>query len=170
MLVRPEAEGAACDLVDEIHLPADHAVFELEVDELDAELCESGLEEHEDLSIDEGFATISIKKVQARQNIHAQGVDRKMGETIVATGSLISPAELGVAATIGKSVLKVLALPKVCILSSGDELEIDLKAGVVTDLTNGRRLTFGKIPDVMLKILNEGGLLPYIQNHGDLKL
>lgn len=77
---------------------------------------------YEDLSIDAGFATVSIENVQARQNIHRQGVDRKESETIVAAGSLISPAELGVAATIGKSELKVAALPRVCILSSGDEL------------------------------------------------
>ncbi len=77
---------------------------------------------YEDLSIDAGFATVSIEKIQARQNIHAKGIDRKMDETIVAGGTLISPAELGVAATIGKSELKVAALPRVCILSSGDEL------------------------------------------------
>jgi molybdopterin molybdotransferase len=82
---------------------------------------------YEDLSIDAGFATINLEKVQPRQNIHEQGVDRKQGETIVAAspfgeGSLISPAELGVAATIGKSQLRVAALPRVCVLSSGDEL------------------------------------------------
>ncbi len=77
---------------------------------------------YEDLSIEAGFATVSIENVQARQNIHRQGIDRRIGEVIVAEGSLISPAELGVAATIGKSELKVVALPRVCILSSGDEL------------------------------------------------
>ena len=87
----------------------------------------------------------------------------------------------GVSAILAKSVARIffrnainLGLPVlVCdtdAISAGDELEIDLKAGVITDITNGRQLTFGKIPDVMLKILNEGGLLPYIKNHGDLKL
>jgi len=40
----------------------------------------------------------------------------------------------------------------------------------VRDLTNGSVLTFGKIPEVMLRILNEGGLIPYIQKHGDINL
>ena len=81
---------------------------------------------YEDLSIDAGFATINLDKIQFRQNIHEQGVDRKNGETIVAEGSLLSPAELGVAATIGKSQLRVAALPRACVLSSGDELvEVD---------------------------------------------
>jgi 3-isopropylmalate/(R)-2-methylmalate dehydratase small subunit len=40
----------------------------------------------------------------------------------------------------------------------------------VKDNTNGEILTFGKIPGVMLKILNEGGLIPYIQKHGDIEV
>ena len=55
-------------------------------------------------------------------------------------------------------------------INEGDELEIDLTAGTVRDKTNGSALTFGKIPEVMLRILNEGGLIPYIQKHGDIKL
>ena len=46
----------------------------------------------------------------------------------------------------------------------------NLKAGIIRNKTNGKQLTFGKIPDVMLKILDEGGLLPYIEKHGDFKL
>src|SRR4030042_1123510 len=55
-------------------------------------------------------------------------------------------------------------------INDGDELEIDLATGTVKDNTNGNRLTTGKIPGVMLKILNEGGLIPYIQKHGDIKV
>jgi 3-isopropylmalate/(R)-2-methylmalate dehydratase small subunit len=55
-------------------------------------------------------------------------------------------------------------------IDDGDELEIDLSAGTVRDKTNGSVLTFGKIPDVMLKILDEGGLIPYVQKHGDIKI
>jgi len=52
-------------------------------------------------------------------------------------------------------------------ISDGDELEVDLAAGTIVDLTNGARLTFGKIPEVMLNILKEGGLVPYIKKYGD---
>ena len=52
----------------------------------------------------------------------------------------------------------------------GDELEVDLSTGVVKDVTSGQKLTFGKIPQVMLRILDEGGLIPYIKKHGDFKL
>jgi 3-isopropylmalate/(R)-2-methylmalate dehydratase small subunit len=55
-------------------------------------------------------------------------------------------------------------------ISDGDELEVDLAAGKVKDLTNGAELAFGKIPEVMLHILDEGGLIPYIQKHGGFRL
>jgi 3-isopropylmalate/(R)-2-methylmalate dehydratase small subunit len=54
-------------------------------------------------------------------------------------------------------------------INDGDELEIDLTAGVVKDKTNGAVLTTGKIPEVMLKILNEGGLIDYVKKYGDIK-
>jgi len=55
-------------------------------------------------------------------------------------------------------------------IADGDELEVDLENGLVRDVTNGIEMTFGKIPEVMLGILAEGGLIPYIQKHGDLVL
>jgi 3-isopropylmalate/(R)-2-methylmalate dehydratase small subunit len=87
----------------------------------------------------------------------------------------------GVSAILAKSVARIffrnainLGLPiLICDtdkINDGDELEIDLTAGTVKDKTNGTVLTTGKIPEVMLKILNEGGLIPYIQKHGDIKV
>jgi 3-isopropylmalate/(R)-2-methylmalate dehydratase small subunit len=55
-------------------------------------------------------------------------------------------------------------------IDAGDEIEIDFASDSITDLTNGNKLTFGKIPQVMLDILEEGGLIPYIKKHGDLKI
>ena len=87
----------------------------------------------------------------------------------------------GVSAILAKSVARIffrnainLGLPVLICdtdkINNGDELEIDLSAGGIKDITNGTELTFGKIPDVMLAILDEGGLIPYIQKHGDIKL
>lgn len=55
-------------------------------------------------------------------------------------------------------------------IDNGDELEVDLASGTIKDLTNNIRLTSGKIPEVMVRILDEGGLLSYVKKHGDLKL
>ena len=87
----------------------------------------------------------------------------------------------GVSAILAKSVARIffrnainLGLPVLICntddIDDGDELEVDLKAGTIRDITNGKQLTFGKIPEVMLRILDEGGLLPYIQKHGDFRL
>ena len=85
----------------------------------------------------------------------------------------------GVSAILAKSAARIffrnainLGLPVLICdtdkIKDGDELEIDLSAGTIKDKTNGELLTFGKIPDVMLKILDEGGLIPYIKKHGDI--
>jgi 3-isopropylmalate/(R)-2-methylmalate dehydratase small subunit len=87
----------------------------------------------------------------------------------------------GVRAILAKSVARIffrnainLGLPVLICdtdkIDDGDELEIDLAEGTVRDKTNGSVLTFGKIPEVMLRILNEGGLIPYIQKHGDISV
>jgi len=87
----------------------------------------------------------------------------------------------GVKAILAKSVARIffrnainLGLPiLICNtddIANGDQLEIELEAGIIRNKTNGKTLTFGKIPDVMLKILDERGLLPYIEKHGDIKL
>ena len=87
----------------------------------------------------------------------------------------------GVSAIIAKSVARIffrnainLGLPVLICdtekINDGDELEVDLAAGTVNDITNGNRLTFSKIPEVMLHILDEGGLIHYIQKYGDFKL
>ncbi|MBN2238360.1 MAG: 3-isopropylmalate dehydratase small subunit [Dehalococcoidales bacterium] len=84
----------------------------------------------------------------------------------------------GVSAIIAKSVARIffrnainLGLPVLICdtdgFNEGDELEVDLESSTITDITTGETLTFGKIPEVMLNILNEGGLLPYIEKHGD---
>jgi len=87
----------------------------------------------------------------------------------------------GVSAILAKSVARIffrnainLGLPVLICdtdgINDGDELEIDLAAGAVKDVTNGNQFTFGRIPKVMLRILDEGGLISYIQKHGDFQL
>jgi 3-isopropylmalate/(R)-2-methylmalate dehydratase small subunit len=87
----------------------------------------------------------------------------------------------GVSAILAKSVARIffrnavnLGLPVLLCptdsINDGDELKIDLKAGTIRDITNGNQLKFSPIPEIMLHILDEGGLLPYIQKHGGFKL
>ena len=55
-------------------------------------------------------------------------------------------------------------------ISGDDVLEISLQDGMINNLTNSKQYKFRKIPEIMLRILNEGGLIQYINKHGDLKL
>jgi len=53
-------------------------------------------------------------------------------------------------------------------IDQGDELEVDLQQGVARDVTKGIELKVGEVHPVMLKILNEGGVVEYVKKHGDL--
>jgi len=55
-------------------------------------------------------------------------------------------------------------------IKDGDELEVDLTAGTISDLSNGSVINFSSIPGVMLDILTEGGLVPYIKKYGDFRI
>ena len=77
---------------------------------------------YEDILIENNKATIQIDNIAFGKNIHKKGTDRVEGDILVKEGKIISSAEIGVAATVGKSELKVSQLPKVAIISTGDEL------------------------------------------------
>lgn len=52
-------------------------------------------------------------------------------------------------------------------INEGDELEIDLSKGVIKNITTGIELEFNPLPDVMIKILDDGGLTEHItKNRG----
>ncbi|MDO9517853.1 MAG: 3-isopropylmalate dehydratase small subunit [Methanosarcinaceae archaeon] len=55
-------------------------------------------------------------------------------------------------------------------IDEGDELEIDLSTGTINDVTKGIKLTFKPLPEVMIKILQDGGLAAHIKKHGDFNL
>ena len=77
---------------------------------------------YEDVKIEKGFAEIQIQHVDFEQNTHKQGNDRKANDILISEGTRLSAAEIGTAATVGKAVLQVVKLPKVAIISTGNEL------------------------------------------------
>lgn len=77
---------------------------------------------YEDVVIANGVAAVQTDQVQKGQNIHRRGTDRHKGTLVVPSGRLLSSAEIGVAATVGKEQLRVAQLPAVVIVSTGDEL------------------------------------------------
>lgn len=77
---------------------------------------------YEDLSIENGNATVLEKNLVKNQNIHWKGSDTKKASEIIAANCLLGPAEIGVAASIGKAFLLVAKWPKIAMISTGDEL------------------------------------------------
>jgi len=55
-------------------------------------------------------------------------------------------------------------------IEEGDELELDLAAGKIRNLTQGAEIAFSPIPESMRKILDAGGLVAYVTKHGGLEL
>ena len=77
---------------------------------------------YEDLDIESHQATINLSSVNYFQNIHQKGSDKKLGDTLIRSGKKIDSAVIGVLATVGKHRVAVKSLPKVAIISTGDEL------------------------------------------------
>lgn len=77
---------------------------------------------YEDVTIADGQATITISDVEQGQHIHRQSVDRKAGDHLVAAGSLLTPSAIAVAASVGQASVSVTKLPRVALISTGDEL------------------------------------------------
>ncbi|MBI2126912.1 MAG: 3-isopropylmalate dehydratase small subunit [Thaumarchaeota archaeon] len=85
----------------------------------------------------------------------------------------------GVAAVIAKSFARIfyrncinIGLPAIIAdsdqIDEGDTLDVDLAAGKIRNLTKSIELNFPPLPEVMTKILKEGGLIPYVKKYGEL--
>lgn len=53
-------------------------------------------------------------------------------------------------------------------IEEGDELEVDLSTGTIKNLTKGIEIKAKPLPEIMISILNEGGLVEYVRKKGDL--
>jgi molybdopterin molybdotransferase len=86
----------------------------------------------------------------AGTNLHRPGADVRAGELVLAAGTQLGPAEIGLAAALGFATLSVHRRPRVALMSTGDELvEVGTKPGR------------GQIPDsnrwALLASLREAG-------------
>jgi molybdopterin molybdotransferase len=76
----------------------------------------------EDCEALEGDQVQVNKAVPAGQWIRRSGEDVTRGVTVLSKGTRLTPAELGLAASIGLAQLQVSARPRVALFSTGDEL------------------------------------------------
>jgi molybdopterin molybdotransferase len=76
---------------------------------------------YEDLTIDNGTATVNAG-IEKSQSVHAQGIDAKAGEVLLRPGTLISPAEIALLASVGKKEVIVYEVDPIAIVTTGDEV------------------------------------------------
>jgi 3-isopropylmalate/(R)-2-methylmalate dehydratase small subunit len=87
----------------------------------------------------------------------------------------------GVSAVVAKSFARIffrnainVGLPVIMCdtdrIKEGDQLEVDLEEGILKNVAQGYEESFPALPPVMTAILREGGLVPYVQKHGDLAI
>ena len=50
-------------------------------------------------------------------------------------------------------------------ISQGDELEIKMEEDILKNNTTGEQFKIKKLPEFMVEILDEGGLIPYLKHH-----
>lgn len=55
-------------------------------------------------------------------------------------------------------------------INAGDELDLDIENGILKNLTNGTIVQIEPLPSVMIKMLQDGGLVEHIKKNGDFKL
>ena len=67
-------------------------------------------------------ACLPPRTVKEGENIVARGAQACKGDALLPAGTLLSAAQIALAASCGSAVLKVYAKPRVAILSTGDEL------------------------------------------------
>ena len=85
-------------------------------------VCADTIIRYEDTEIKNGIATILIDDIKQGQNVHRQGADKLKGDIVAKAGQLISPALVSVAASVGATTLSVKKLPRVVIITTGNEL------------------------------------------------
>lgn len=77
---------------------------------------------YEQCEIKERIATIQVNELRVMQNVHLQGTDSKKQDLLVEKWNKITPAAIGILASVGLSTVTVLKQPKITICSTGDEL------------------------------------------------
>ena len=91
----------------------------------------------EDTAAEEGGNVVVISKAaQPGDHVRAAGGDLQIGDAAFAAGSVLGPAHLGVAASLGRSTVPVVRRPRVAVMSTGDEL-----------VPPGESLSIGQIRD-----------------------
>ncbi len=77
---------------------------------------------YEQVVIENGKAQVLLEYLEHFKNIHPKGFDQQKGTLLIDENTLITPAEIGVLATVGKATVTVAKQPKIALIATGNEL------------------------------------------------
>ena len=77
---------------------------------------------YEDLAINENVAQLNADEKKLSSNFHLQGNDYKAGDKVLSRGTKIRSTTTSILASVGLSQVPVVVLPKLGVISTGDEL------------------------------------------------
>ena len=73
--------------------------------------------------VDEDVGSVVLNDdVAPGRNVRHPGEDMRAGTTVLRSGTVLGPAELGAAVNAGRAAVRVARRPRVAILATGDEL------------------------------------------------
>jgi molybdopterin molybdotransferase len=91
------------------------------------------------------------------QHVRATGEDIRIGDTVLKPGQILSPAELGLLASLGIGEVAVVRRPRVAFFSTGDELRSVGEALGPGDVYDSNRYTlYGMLTRLGVEILDLG--------------
>ncbi len=77
---------------------------------------------HERTRSDAGSVWVDEPEVRAGQNILPRAREMRAGDVVLAAGTVLKPAHLGVLASVGRTPVRVVPRPRMAVVSTGDEL------------------------------------------------
>jgi molybdopterin molybdotransferase len=86
---------------------------------------------YEEIEAAGGVARIMSDNLVRGQNVHHRGTDQKAWNVLLEPGVKLSPAEIALLASVGKTTVDVFDFPSVAIVSTGDEL-VEVEATPLT--------------------------------------
>ena len=77
---------------------------------------------YEDVRCEDGHAHLDPAEAIPGRHLHAAGSDFRAGDELVPGGTRLGSREIAVAATVGATEVRVAAIPRITIITTGDEL------------------------------------------------
>ncbi len=99
--------------------------------------CFDSVVQHELSDNGSDIVTIHCADIQKGKAIHFQGVDAKAGDVLIGKYTKLSPQHIGLAASAGEHEIEVISMPRVIVITSGDEVVAPNEQPLSHQIRNG---------------------------------